>query len=227
MQIASKTFKFVEEHSKKLSVESNLRSAKKANIPKKQLKTKIPKTHLTPISKLFRFFFPRQHESTVVSQTTESLRLEVHLSPFPCFRHDSVTTWSWAVFFFLLFSHHSFTSLFFRFWFQEAGWFLFSMGLFFDRRSAVVSWFGGLLNSGWGGFLPFIALSWCFIQGFLQIFWGSDNCISSKQSQRLEINPAKITKRAVLLLLCKGGVALVTESQNGVQHQHGSHIPFK
>jgi len=33
-------------------------------------------------------------------------------------------------------------------------------GLFFDRRSAVVSWFGGLEKTlVEGGFLPFIALS--------------------------------------------------------------------
>ena len=89
MQIASKTFKFVEKHSKKLSVESNLRSAKKANITKKQLKTKIP-----PGSTNQRW------SKTVVSQTTESWRLEVHL-PLPLFSsNDSEkTTWSWAFFF--------------------------------------------------------------------------------------------------------------------------------
>ena len=77
----------------------------------------------------------------MVPQTTESWRLEVHM-PLPCFRHDSVTTWSWAVFFL-----KSFTSLFSDFDFKKAVGCVFN-GLFFDRRFAVVSWFGGLLNSG-------------------------------------------------------------------------------
>ena len=211
MQIDSKTFKFVGKTPQKVKCgkQSALRK-KKPISPKSSWKPKSLKTHLTPISKLFRGT-PQAARKTRWSKTTESLRREVHL------RHDSVTTWSWAVFFFL-FSHHSFTSLFFRFWFQVSPVGCVFNDLFFDRFDLQWSpWFGGLGKTLVEGVS--ISPLYCFVMMFHPVFFckyfevQTTNCIISSFSKAREL---------------EGGVALVMESLKWSRlHQHGSHIPFK
>ena len=187
-------------------MESNLRSAKKANIPKKQLKTKIPKTHLTPISKLFRKNPPGSTNQRW-SKTTESFRLEVHL-PLPLFSsrlgHDMDFGRCFFFFFRIIHSLIHFTG--FQILISRSRLVVFSMVC--SKKSKICS---GLLVFSWSpklwlrGFSPL----YCFVMMFHPVFFSNIlrfRQLRSKQSQRLEINPANLPKELCFCFCAKVGL---------------------
>lgn len=170
---------------------------KKANIPKKQLKTKIPGDP------------PGSTKNTVVEDGGFSdygvLAPWSPLAPSPVFVERLGKNNMELGVFFSFFSHHSFTSLFSDFDFKKAVGCVFN-GLFFDRRFAVVSWFGGLLNSGWGGFLPFIALSWCFIQCFFKYFEVQTTASAQSKARGSRSTLQKLPKELCFCFCAKVGL---------------------